>query len=45
MEDLRLDEDYLHDDLKKDILRDYSLQFQSKALEQRVNRLLATYEL
>ena len=45
MEDLRLDEDYLHDDLKKDILRDYTLQFQSKALEQRVNRLLATYEL
>ena len=45
MEDLRLDEDYLHDNLKKDILRDYTLQFQSKALEQRVNRLLATYEL
>ena len=45
MEDLRLDEDYLHDDLKTDILKDYTLQFQSKALEQRVNRLLATYEL
>ena len=45
MEDLRLDEDYLHNDLKKDILKDYTLQFKSKALEQRVNRLLATYEL
>lgn len=45
MEDLRLDEDYLYDDLKKDILKDYTLQFQSKALEQRVNRFLATYEL
>ena len=45
MEDLRLDDAYLHDDLKKDLLKEYNVQFESKALEQRVHRLLVTYGL
>jgi len=32
LEELRLDEDYLHDDLNKDLLMDYCMRFQSKAL-------------
>ncbi len=45
LEELRLDEDYLHDDLNKDLLMDYCHQFQSKALEHRVKLLLKTYDL
>ena len=45
MEDLRLDEDYLHDDLKKNLLLEYCNQFKSKALERRVQALIITYGL
>ncbi len=45
MEDLRLDEDYLHDGLKPDLLKEYTLRFESKVLEQRVSRLLTNYNL
>jgi hypothetical protein len=45
MEDLRLDEDYLHDDLKKDLLMEYVVQFDSRKMAQRVQRLLITYGL
>lgn len=45
MEDLRLDEDYLHDDLNKEMLMDYCIQIKSKALEQRVQMLLRAYGL
>lgn len=45
MEELRLDEDYLHDDLNIERLREYSLKFQSKALDQRVKLLFKTYDL
>jgi len=45
LEELRLDEDYLHDDLNKDLLMDYCSKFQSKALDFRVNLLLKTYDL
>ena len=45
LEELRLDEDYLHDDLNKDLLMDYCMRFQSKALERRVKLLLKTYDL
>ncbi|MEI7727658.1 MAG: hypothetical protein WCK09_21295 [Bacteroidota bacterium] len=45
MEDLRLDEDYLHDDLNKNLLLEYCNQFKSKALERRVQRLITTYGL
>lgn len=45
LEELRLDEDYLHDDLNKDLLIDYCSNFQSKALDFRVKLLLKTYDL
>ena len=43
--ELRLDEDYMHEDLKKELLVQYTSKFQSKALEQRVTLLLKTYDL
>lgn len=45
LEELRLDEDYLHDDLNQDLLMDYCDKFQSKALLQRVKLLLKVYGL
>ena len=45
MEELRLDIDFLHQDLKKDLLKDYTSRFKSKALEQRVKTLFKTYGL
>ncbi len=45
MEELRLDENYLNDSLKKDLLIDFCTRFQSKALDLRVKLLLKTYHL
>ncbi len=45
LEELRLDEDYLQDDLNKDLLMEYGVKFQSKALDHRVKLLLKTYDL
>jgi predicted transcriptional regulator of viral defense system len=45
LEDLRLDEDYLHDDLNRDLLMEYTGRFRSKALEHRVQKLITTYGL
>jgi predicted transcriptional regulator of viral defense system len=45
LEELRLDEDYLHDDLNKDLLMNYCAKIQSKALEYRVKLLFKTYDL
>jgi predicted transcriptional regulator of viral defense system len=45
LEELRLDEDYLHNDLNKNLLTDLCTKFQSKALECRVKLLLKTYGL
>lgn len=45
LEELRLDEDYLYDDLNQDLLMDYCDKFQSKALLQRVKLLLKVYGL
>jgi len=45
MEALRFDEDFLHDDLKKDLMKDYTFLFKNKALEQRVQQLFITYGL
>ena len=45
LEDLRLDEDFLHDDLDLKVLEDYTLKFKSKALENRVKLLINTYGL
>lgn len=42
LEELRLDEDYLHDDLNKDLLMDYCTRFQSKALDKRIKMLFKT---
>ena len=43
--ELRLDEDFLHDDLNTELLKDYSLKFRSKALDQRIKLLFKTYGL
>lgn len=45
MLDLRLDEDYLQNDIKKNLLQDYTSRFKSKALEKRVNQLFIAYGL
>ena len=45
LEELRLDEDYLQEDLNKDLLMEYCAKFQSKALDHRVKLLLKTYDL
>lgn len=45
LEELRLDEDYMQDDLNKDLLMDYCDKFQSKALLHRVKLLFKTYQL
>jgi predicted transcriptional regulator of viral defense system len=45
LEELRLDEDYLHNNLHKDLLMDYCAKFQSKALGHRVKLLFKTYDL
>ncbi len=45
LEDLRLDEDFLHDDLDRNLLKEYMLKFGNKALESRVQLLINTYGL
>ena len=45
MEALRLDEDYLLNDLNKERLTEYLSKFQNKALDQRVKLLFRTYGL
>jgi len=45
LEDLRLDEDYLHDDLNKDLLKDLCSQFRNKALDQRLKMVYNAYDL
>lgn len=45
MEELRLDEDFLHDDLNMELLTEYAEKFKSKALDQRLKLLLKTYDL
>lgn len=43
MENLRLDEDFLHDNLKFHLLEEYLQKFRSRTLENRVQLLLNTY--
>jgi hypothetical protein len=43
--DLRLDEDYLQNDLNKTLLMDYCSKFENKALEKRVKLLLNIYDI
>lgn len=45
VEALRLDEDYLRNELKKELLLEYATTFQSKALDRRAKLLLKTYGL
>lgn len=45
LEELRLDEDFLLDDLNRELLEKYMLKFENKALEKRVQLLLKTYGL
>jgi hypothetical protein len=45
LEELRLDEDYLQDDLNKVLLMDYCAKFLSKVLDYRVKLLFKTYNL
>lgn len=45
MLDLRLDEEYLQNDLKMNLLHEYISQFKSKMLEKRVNQLITAYRL
>lgn len=45
LKDLRLDEDFLHEELNKSLLLEYTLNFKNKALEQKVKLLLNISEL
>ena len=45
LEELRLDEDFLQDDLDRKLLEEYTLKFENKALEKRVQLLINTYGL
>ena len=45
LEELRLDEDYLSDELNKDLLMDFCARFHNKALDYRVKLLFKTYSL
>ena len=45
LEGLRLDEDFLHDDLDRQLLEEFTLKFENKALESRVQLLLNIYGL
>ena len=42
-EELRLDEDFLQDELDSNLLNEYLLKFENKALENRVKLLIKTY--
>jgi predicted transcriptional regulator of viral defense system len=43
LEELRLDEDYLHSELNRDLLMNYTARYKNSALANRVNILLNTY--
>lgn len=45
LEGLRLDEDFLSNDLNKNLLMDYCDKFQNKAISNRVKLLFKTYQL
>jgi predicted transcriptional regulator of viral defense system len=45
MEDLRLDDSFLNEDLNRDLLKEYTSRFENKALEQRISRLIKIYGL
>lgn len=45
MADLRLDEDFLHNDLNLALINEYLLRFNNKALSRRLQILFKTYDL
>ena len=45
MEDLRLDDDYMHNELNMSRLAEYLSHFESKTMELRVKTLIKTYDL
>lgn len=45
LENLRLDESFLHEDLHKERMQNYTLRFKNTTLEQRVKKLFVTYGL
>jgi len=45
MQDLRLDDSFLNEDLNKDLLKEYTSRFENKALEKRISRLIKIYGL
>jgi predicted transcriptional regulator of viral defense system len=45
MEELRLDEDYMQDELNRERLAEYAARFNSKALDRRVKLMMTTYGL
>ncbi len=45
LEDLRLDEDFLQDDLNRKLLEKYTLKIKNNALENRIQLLINTYDL
>ena len=45
MENLRLDESFLHEDIDKKQMQAYTIQFKNRALEKRVQKLFTAYGL
>lgn len=45
LEQLRLDEDYMQEDLNRERLDDYRIRFGSKALDRRISTLMKIYDL
>jgi len=45
LEDLRLDEDFLQENLDRKLIEEYTLNFKNKALESRIQILKKTYNL
>ena len=45
MEELRLDDYFMHENLNEDLLMEYCEKFQSKALDNRIGLLFKAYDL
>ena len=45
LQELRLDEDYLHEKMDKHLLNEFVLRFKNRALEKRIGILIKTYAL
>ncbi len=45
LQELRLDEDFIHDDLNLNLLKSFSVNYKSKALDSRLCKLIDAYDL